>query len=135
MKTKIATLVVTLALFITTTPSFTHHADVAYQRTSIELKSATIVKVAWINPHGIVSCDVKDDAGKVSRWTLEMGSPSAMTRVGWDRNSLSPGDVVAIDVNPAKNGTNFGRLLRARRADGTMLRYIEPGSRGEPRQN
>ena len=92
-------------------------------------------EVAWINPHGIVSCDVKDDAGKVSRWTLEMGSPSAMTRVGWDRNSLSPGDVVKIDVNPAKNGTNFGRLLRVAKADGKMLRYIEPGSRGEPRQN
>jgi len=135
MKIKIGTLAAMLTLFVTTTPGFAHHADVAYQRTSIELKNATIVKVAWINPHGIVSCDVKDDAGKVSRWTLEMGSPSAMTRVGWDRNSLSPGDVVKIDVNPAKNGTNFGRLLRVAKADGKMLRYIEPGSRGEPRQN
>jgi hypothetical protein len=130
MKIKIATLVVMLTLFITATPGFAHHSDVAYERTSIELKSATIVKVAWINPHGIVSCDVKDDAGKVTRWTLEMGSPSAMTRVGWDRNSLSPGDVVKIDVNPAKNGTNFGRLLRVYRADGKTLNYIEPGSRG-----
>jgi len=135
MKIKIGTLAAMLTLFVTTTPGFAHHADVAYQRTSIELKNATIVKVAWINPHGIVSCDVKDDAGKVSRWILEMGSPSAMTRVGWDRNSLSPGDVVKIDVNPAKNGTNFGRLLRVAKADGKMLRYIEPGSRGEPRQN
>jgi len=135
MKIKIGTLAAMLTLFVTTTRGFAHHADVAYQRTSIELKNATIVKVAWINPHGIVSCDVKDDAGKVSRWTLEMGSPSAMTRVGWDRNSLSPGDVVKIDVNPAKNGTNFGRLLRVAKADGKMLRYIEPGSRGEPRQN
>jgi len=131
---KIAILVVVLTAFMTAT-GFAHHADVAYERTSIELKNATIVKVAWINPHGIVSCDVKDDAGKVSRWTLEMGSPSAMTRVGWDRNSLSPGDVVKIDVNPAKNGTKFGRLLRVTKADGNMLRYIEPGSRGEPRQN
>jgi len=134
MKTKIANLVVMLTLLTTATPGFTHHADVAYQRTSIELKNATIVKVAWINPHGIVTCDVKDDAGKVSRWVLEMGSPSAMTRVGWDRNSLSPGDVVKIDVNPAKNGTRFGRLLRATKSDGKLLKYIEPGSRGEPPQ-
>src|SRR6476660_5067054 len=123
---KIASLVVMVILFITTTPGFAHHAAVAYQRTSIELKNATIVKVPWINPHGIVSCDVKDDAGKVSRWTLEMGSPAAMTRVGWDRNSLSPGDVVKIDVNPAKNGTKFGRLLRVTKTDGKTLDYREP---------
>ncbi len=126
MRMKIATLVVMVNLFIVTAPGFTHHADVAYERTSIELKNATIVKVAWINPHGVVSCDVKDETGKVTRWTLEMGSPSAMTRVGWNRNSLSPGDAVKIDVNPAKNGTKFGRLLRVTMADGKTLDYREP---------
>ena len=126
MRIKIAIIVIGINLFITAVPGFTHHSDVAYERTSIELKTATIVKVAWINPHAVVSCDVKDAAGKVSRWTLEMGSPSAMTRVGWDRNSLSPGDEVKIDVNPAKNGTHFGRLLRVTRTDGKTLDYREP---------
>src|SRR5215467_12501876 len=126
MRIRIATAAVVLTLLIAAIPGFAHHSDVAYQKTSIELKTATIVKVAWINPHAVVSCDVKDDAGKVSRWTLEMGSPSAMSRVGWDRNSLSPGDVVKIDVNPAKNGTKFGRLLRVTRPDGKTLDYREP---------
>lgn len=126
MKITMATLAVVLSLFITMVPGFAHHSDVAYQRTAIELKTATIVKVSWINPHAIIACDVKDNAGEVSRWTLEMGSPSAMARVGWDRNSLSPGDVVKIDVNPAKNGTKFGRLLRVTRSDGTTLDYREP---------
>jgi hypothetical protein len=126
MRTKMATLVVIVSLFVIIMPGFAHHSDVAYQRTAIELKTATIVKVAWINPHAVISCDVKDDTGKVSHWTLEMGSPSAMTRVGWDRNSLSPGDVVKIDVNPAKNGTTFGRLLRVTRPDGKTLEYREP---------
>jgi Family of unknown function (DUF6152) len=126
MKIKMAIFALIAGLFITTLTGFAHHSDVAYQRTSIELKTATIVKVAWINPHAVISCDVKDDTGKVSRWTLEMGSPSAMTRVGWDRNSLSPGDVVKIDINPAKNGTTFGRLLRVTRPDGKTLEYREP---------
>jgi hypothetical protein len=125
MRTTSAVLAAVMALLITAAPSFTHHSDVAYERSSIELKSATIVKVAWINPHGVVLCDVTDGTGKVTRWTLEMGSPSAMQRVGWNRNSLSPGDVVTIDANPAKNGTNFGRLLRATTADGNVLEYRE----------
>ena len=126
MRIRVATLAVVMNLFITTVPGFTHHSDVAYERTSIELKTATIVKVAWINPHAVVACDVKDEAGKVTRWTLEMGSPSAMQRVGWTRNSLSPGDLVKIDINPAKNGTNFGRLLRVTTPDGKTLDYREP---------
>jgi hypothetical protein len=126
MRTTIAALSILTAVIITGVPGFSHHSDVAYERTSIELKNATIVKVAWVNPHSIVSCDVKDDAGNVSRWTLEMGSPSAMSLVGWNRNSLSPGDLVKIDVNPARNGTKFGRLLRVTKTDGKTLDYREP---------
>jgi hypothetical protein len=126
MRITIATLAIVLTVLITAVPGFAHHSDVAYERTAIELKIATIVKIAWINPHAVVSCDVKDDAGKVSRWTLEMGSPSAMARVGWDRNSLSAGVVVKIDVNPARNGTKFGRLLRVTKAGGKTLEYREP---------
>ena len=125
MRIKTATLAVVFSLFVATAPGFAHHSDVAYQKTAIELKTVTIVKVAWINPHAVITCDVKDAAG-VSRWTLEMGSPSAMTRVGWDRNSLSPGDEVKIDINPAKNGTHFGRLLRVTKTDGKTLDYREP---------
>src|SRR5215475_9637201 len=126
MRINEATFAVVMTFFITAVPGFAHHSDVAYERTAIELKTATIVKVAWINPHGIVSCDVKDDAGKVSRWTLEMGSPSAMARVGWDRNSLVPGEVVKIDVNPARNGTTVGRLLQVTKTNGKTLDYREP---------
>jgi hypothetical protein len=126
MRARIVSLTVVLTVLIAVVPGFAHQSDVAYERTTIELKTATIVKIAWINPHAVVSCDVKDDSGKVSRWTLEMGSPSAMALVGWNRNSLSPGDVVKIDVNPARNGTKFGRLLRVTKADGKTLDYREP---------
>ena len=112
-----------MSLIITAVPAFSHHSDAAYGTTSIVLKSASIAKVIWANPHGIVSCDVKDENGKVTRWNLEMGSPSAMELVGWNRNSLTPGDVVTIDINPAKNGTNLGRLLRVTTPSGKVLDY------------
>jgi hypothetical protein len=104
-------------------PAFSHHSDAAYGTTSIVLKNATIVKVLWANPHGIVACDLKDESGKVTRWNLEMGSPSAMELIGWNRNSLSAGEVVTIDINPAKNGTSLGRLLRVTMPSGKVLDY------------
>ena len=123
MKVKIALAAVLTGLFLTTVPAFSHHSDAAYGTTSIVLKNATIAKVIWANPHGIVACDVKDESGKVTRWNLEMGSPSAMELVGWNRNSLTPGDVVTIDINPARNGTNLGRLLRVTTTGGKVLDY------------
>jgi hypothetical protein len=123
MKIKIASLALVVSLFIANVPAFSHHSDAAYGTTSIVLKSATIVKVLWANPHGIVACDVKDESGKVTRWNLEMGSPSAMELIGWNRNSLTAGDVVTIDINPAKNGTNLGRLLRVTTTSGKVLDY------------
>ena len=126
MRIRIPVFTVVVSLFMATAPAFTHHADVAYETTSIVLTNATIVSVAWVNPHGIVTCETKDESGKPVRWILEMGSPSAMQEVGWTRNSLSKGDVVKIDINPAKNGTHFGRLLRATLGDGKVLNYREP---------
>ena len=123
MTIKAATLALAIIIFIATVPAFSHHSDAAYGTTSIVLKNVTIVKVVWANPHGIVACDVKDDSGKVTRWNLEMGSPSAMELFGWNRNSLSPGDVVTIDINPAKNGTTLGRLLRVTTVAGKVLDY------------
>ena len=96
MRTPTLNLTIVLAVLIAAVPVLAHHSDVAYEKTAIELKTATIVKVSWINPHAVVACDVKDDSGKVSHWTLEMGSPSAMSRVGWDRNSLLPGELEGL---------------------------------------
>jgi len=123
MTVKVATVVLAVSLFIASVPAFSHHSDAAYGTTSIVLKNATIVKVVWANPHAIVSCDVKDDSGKVTRWNLEMGSPSAMELIGWNRNSLNPSDLVTIDINPARNGTSLGRLLRVTTTAGKVLDY------------
>lgn len=124
MKIRLMILAV-LATVVSAVPGYAHHSDVAYETRAIELKEATIVNFAWKNPHGIVVCDVKEEGGKVARWTLESGSPSAMQAAGWSKNSLNPGDVVHIDVNPAKNGTKFGRLLKVTTGNGTALNYRE----------
>jgi hypothetical protein len=47
---------------------------------------------------------VKDDSGKVSEWEGELPSPNLLTRRGWSRNTLKPGDQVTIIGAPAKNG-------------------------------
>jgi hypothetical protein len=123
MKMNLAILAAFLSL--TSVAISAHHADVAYETTSIELKDVTFVKTAWVNPHSIVTFEAKDAAGKVTTWIVEMGSPSAMTNVGWNRNSLPPGETATVYVYPARNGTPHGRLARVRFPDGRTLNYRE----------
>jgi len=47
-------------------------------------------------------------SGAVQRWTLELAPPTAMSRKGWDKDSIKPGDEVMIDAHPAKSGIPLG---------------------------
>jgi hypothetical protein len=108
-------------------PAFAHHGAAAYADKIVVLKDATVTKFVWANPHNIVLFDAKDDKGTVTHWAGEMGSPSAVTLLGWNRNSLQPGDVITVYIYPAKSGNPVGRLNKVTLADGTTLRDSQLG--------
>src|SRR5207245_4509556 len=73
---------------------FAHHGSATYDTQKVVvLKEAAITKFIWANPHSIAMFDVKDDKGSVIHWAAEAGSPSALSLIGWTKNSLRPGDV------------------------------------------
>ena len=98
-----------------------HHSTAAYENTTITLKNAVVKRLAWTNPHSVVSFDVKDARGRVETWSVESGSPSALSRMGWNRNSLKAGDVITVELFPAKNKARVARLARIVMADGREL--------------
>jgi hypothetical protein len=101
---------------------FAHHGAAAFVNTVVVLKEATVTKFVWTNPHTFVMFDVKDDKGSVTHWAVETGNPSAVTLLGWTRNSLQPGDVITVYIYPAKSGNPIGRLNKIVLADGKTLR-------------
>jgi hypothetical protein len=112
--------VVTLVLALNTA-ALAHHSTAAYENKTITVKNAIVKRVVWANPHCVLWFDVKDDRGRVTTWGAESGSPSALTRVGWSRNSLKPGDAIAVELFPAKNGAHVARLARVILPDGKEL--------------
>jgi hypothetical protein len=108
-------------------PLLAHHGAAAYVDKIVVLKDATVTKFVWANPHSIILFDAKDDNGNVTHWAGEAGSPSAVSLLGWNRNSLKPGDVVTIYIFPAKSGNPVGRLNKVVLADGTTLRDSQLG--------
>jgi hypothetical protein len=102
--------------------AFAHHGAAAFANTAIVLKDATVTKYLWANPHTLVMFDVKDDKGTVTHWAVETGNPSAVALLGWNRNSLQPGDVITVYLYPAKSGSPLGRLNKIVLADGKILK-------------
>jgi hypothetical protein len=108
-------------------PLFAHHGAAAYMDKVVVFRDATVTKFLWSNPHNIVMFDVKDDKGEITHWAGEAGSPSATGLLGWNRNSLKPGDVITVYIYPAKSGNPVGRLNKIVFADGTTLRDSQLG--------
>ena len=110
------------------TPSFAHHGAAAYDMSkAVELKGAVVTKYSWMNPHVLIYFDLKDNAGKVTQWTVEAGSPSALGVVNWSRTSIKVGDEVTIWVFQTKTGLPVGRLNKIQFADGTLMRDSQVG--------
>jgi hypothetical protein len=101
-------------------PVLAHHSTAAYRDDEITLKG-TIVEYDWGNPHVVVTWDVKDDSGKVVRWTGELASVTSLLADGMTKNSLKPGDDVVMNVRPAKSGTPNCVISQIKLADGTMV--------------
>ena len=109
-------------------PLFAHHGAASYAEKLVVLKDANVTKFIWANPHSILLFDVKDDKGNVTHWAGEAGSPSAVSLLGWNRNSMQPGDVITVYLFPAKSGNPVGRLNKVVLADGTTLRDSQLGA-------
>jgi hypothetical protein len=87
-----------------------HHSFAAEFDGSKELKlSGVVTKIEWQNPHTFFYIDVVEDkSGKVTNWAMEMGSPNALMRSGWTRNTLKIGDTVSVEGAPARDGSPTG---------------------------
>jgi len=121
MRMRIPSILGAIVLAWTITSVSAHHSTVAYAQQPLTLKNATIKNVIWAHPHIILTFAVKEANGVVSTWSTESGSPGSVARVGWNRNSVKPGDKVTIELLPAKNGAHVGRLKRVIFPDGHEL--------------
>jgi Family of unknown function (DUF6152) len=105
MKNKYLTLLILLsALLFLCRVAAAHHGNSAYDETARVPIKGTVTEFVWTNPHSQIYLDVKDKNGNVVHWAVETNSPGILTRAGWTRRSVAPGDEVTIILCPAKNG-------------------------------
>ena len=61
-----------------------------------------VSKIEWTNPHMHLYVDVTDAAGKVTTYNLELTSPNAIQRLGWNKNDLVAGEKVTFSAHTGK---------------------------------
>lgn len=96
----------------------------------------TVTKVEWVNPHARFYIDVKDKAGKVTNWEIELGSPGALVRRGWKIDSLKSGDHVTVEGFPWKGKVNKAVARDVQLPDGRKVfagSHAGDGVPGAPR--
>jgi hypothetical protein len=99
-----------------------HHSAATFDTTTEVTLKGTVTEWLWFNPHCFLRFDVKEESGAVKSWSAETGNPTDMTKRGWARLSLKPGDQVTVTLQPAKNGSPVGRLTTVVLASGQTLK-------------
>jgi len=92
-----------VAALALTSAAWAHHSHANYETLQWTNLKGTVKEVHWLNPHVWVYVTVKDEAGKDVLWTLEGGSPAALTRGGWTKDSVKAGDNINVRCHHAKD--------------------------------
>jgi hypothetical protein len=119
-----------------------HHSNAAYDLDHPQTVEGTVKTVNWTNPHitFVVEPDVKNAepasasasasantgttaSATTSTWVFEVSSPGVLTRSGWTKRSLQPGDHAVFRYAPLRDGNPGGFLLKVTLPSGQELSY------------
>lgn len=115
------------SLCFVATDAAAHHGYALFDTSTHKTISGTVRQFIWMNPHSWVWLDVKNDQGGVDAYGFEGMSPNYLGRRGWTKDTLKPGDPIAVTYYPFKNPSQKGgAFLSAKRPNGEELDMYLP---------
>lgn len=101
-------------------PASAHHSFAMFDQTKTVVLKGTVSEFQWTNPHSFIELDVAGGP-QAGHWAIELNSPNNLTRQGWKRTSIKPGDVVTVTLNPLVSGKKGGLFNSVVLPDGKVL--------------
>ena len=98
---KLRSFIALIALSVIALPLLGHHAGFFDPNRVVEV-SGTVARFEWTNPHAFLFIDIENDNGEVERWTVEGRSPNQLTRTGWTRETIKPGETITVVGRPPR---------------------------------
>ncbi|MYF70315.1 MAG: hypothetical protein F4053_00650 [Proteobacteria bacterium] len=91
-------------------PAWAHHSDAGLDMENVVTFEGTVTAFHWRNPHVYFTVATEGENGESVEWALQMGSTITVSRMGWNRDTLSPGDRVTVHAHQATDGRPYGYL-------------------------
>ena len=117
--------IVLAAAVLLSAPLSAHHGGAAFDTGKKVTLKGTVTQWIYMNPHCLISLDVKGEDGKVVQWVAETQAPGIMYPAGYRKDSFKPGDEITVVVEPVKNGQPVGRIQTVVTASGWTLGSIQ----------
>jgi hypothetical protein len=125
---KVLTLSISLVFIsLLSVPTLAHHSFAMFDQTQKVTIQGTVADVQWTNPHVWIEVNVENDNGEIELWGVEFTSRVHLTRRGFPRNNIGPGDEVEFVLSPYVDGRPGGRFYTVKFANGEY--YRDPGAR------
>ena len=113
--------ILTLAALLTSSIALGHHSMAMFDSARQLTLEGNVREFQWGSPHCYVQLLVSAGTPQPEEWSLEMGAPMYLYRLGWRPSTLKPGDKVSVKILPLRDGTHGGLLVRVTTADGRQL--------------
>jgi hypothetical protein len=111
-----------VALLASALPALAHHAfSNGFDESKPLTLQGVVTRVDWENPHVHYFIDVVQPDGTVVNWACETGGPNRLTKRGWMRDSLKPGDKVIVHAFPAKDASHSADGRKVTLANGQTI--------------
>ena len=117
-----ATILLALSIAL---PLYAHHGTAAFNTKNTVTLKGTITEFLYTNPHVQVYFEVKNEKGEMEKWQAELTAPNKLTRAGWNKRTLKPGDSVTISGYQVESGDHTMWIRKLIGPDGNELPLFE----------
>jgi len=100
-----------LALSAVSVDAHAHHSFAIYDADNPRTLVGVVREFRWTNPHSWVFLAVANADGTETLWEIEHGPINMLSRQGWTRTMLEPGDRVTVQIHPVHDGRPIGRFI------------------------
>ena len=119
-----------LVATLTASAVYAHHSFAMFDRDTQLVKTGTVVRWAFNNPHSWLYMNIKNPDGSDTLWSFEGSAPTGLITRGITGDTFKPGASVTFMFCPLKDGRPGGAIGWAKLDDGQYLNPADGGCNG-----